>query len=68
MKMMKTWGINVATTCLFMSPIALFVLGRDSLQRVVLVNVCLLLLAFATPPWGWKRPHPYSDQPHLRRE
>ena len=30
------------------------------------VNVGLFLVMFATPPWGWKKPHPYSDQRHLR--
>ena len=30
------------------------------------VNVGMFLVMFATPPWGWKKPHPYSDQRHLR--
>ena len=29
-------------------------------------NVGTFAVMFCAPPWGWKKPHPYSDQPPLR--
>lgn len=64
---LKSLTVNIATIALFVSPFALFAGGRQALQSIMLTNVCLLVTAFLVPPWGWKLPHPYSDQEHLRR-
>lgn len=64
---MKAVLVNLATTCLFVTPIALYVLGRPALRSLVAINVTFLAVVLVTPPWGWKLPHPYSDQRHLRR-
>jgi hypothetical protein len=35
-------------------------------QQIVGAVVGAFLLAFVAPPLGWKRPHPYSDNPANR--
>jgi hypothetical protein len=60
----KSLGLNFATTLLFLLPFALYFDdggGRGKLYAGLVV--AFLALAVILPPFGWMRPHPYSDLP-----
>eukprot|EP00635_Sarcinochrysidales_sp_CCMP3193_P006600 CAMPEP_0118896358 /NCGR_PEP_ID=MMETSP1166-20130328/4264_1 /TAXON_ID=1104430 /ORGANISM="Chrysoreinhardia sp, Strain CCMP3193" /LENGTH=78 /DNA_ID=CAMNT_0006835415 /DNA_START=31 /DNA_END=267 /DNA_ORIENTATION=+ len=63
----KSFGLNVASTVLFVSPFVLYFNGKESALLVAAANAVVFLVAWFIPPRGWKRPHPYSDQAYLRR-
>ncbi len=56
----KSLLINVATTFLFLLPIAIYV-DRENTQNYIKAVGGSLLVAFLAPPVGPYRPHPYSD-------
>ena len=62
----KGIALNLFSMCVFVTPIILTARGFQEWDWLWKVNVGLFLVMFATPPWGWKKPHPYSDQRHLR--
>lgn len=61
----KSLGINVASLCLFFLPIACY-LFRDLCKEFCIVTGVSFVVAYLLPPVGWKRPHPYSDEPNNR--
>ena len=69
----KSFGLNAATTLLFLTPFLLYFFGHFTVNempgtRIIgIANVVMLAIAWFIPPRGWKRPHPYSDQAHLRQ-
>ena len=62
----KGIALNLFSLCVFVTPIILTTRGFQEWDWLWKVNVGMFLVMFATPPWGWKKPHPYSDQRHLR--
>ena len=60
----KSLLLNLWSITVFLMPFALFFL-QDNDHRLIYtgVTVTSTLLALGYPPMGWKRPHPYSDQP-----
>ena len=62
----KGIALNLFSMCVFVTPIILTTRGFQEWDWLWKVNVGMFLVMFATPPWGWKKPHPYSDQRHLR--
>lgn len=62
----KGLALNVFTLIVFVTPFILCLKGMDTWEWLWKVNAAALAVMFATPPWGWKKPHPYSDQRHLR--
>lgn len=66
---LKGIAINLALSCLFVTPVLAYILKDSSehLRVLLYANVAFLTAIFLLPPWGWKKPHPYSDQQHLRR-
>jgi len=64
---LKSWALNMATSLLFASPVILYFVGWEGAPKVGLANAVALTVMWFVPPRGWKRPHPFSDQAHLRR-
>ena len=62
----KGVALNLTTTLMFITPILLTTVGLHLWTHLWKANVVALFLTLITPPWGWKKPHPYSDQRHLR--
>jgi hypothetical protein len=58
-------AINVASTLLFVLPFVAY-FSRENAVKFAAVVGASFLLAFVAPPVGWKRPHPYSDDPNNR--
>ncbi len=58
----KSLVLNFASTMLFMLPIVAF-LYSEYWQTATLVVAVSMFLALLVPPVGWRRPHPYSDDP-----
>lgn len=59
---MKSLGLNIATTLLFLLPFAMyFDYGSERVTTYVVVVVAVFILVLLIPPMGWWRPHPYSD-------
>ena len=58
--------LNLSHLCVFFTPIILCTRGFEEWAWLWKVNLGIFCAMFATPPWGWKKPHPYSDQRHLR--
>ena len=59
---MKSLALNFATTLLFFLPIAAYMYPEYA-QPATLVVLVSLVLSLLVPPVGWRRPHPYSDDP-----
>jgi hypothetical protein len=59
---MKSLALNLATTLLFFLPIVAYFYSEHA-QTATLVVVGSLMLSLLVPPIGWRRPHPYSDDP-----
>jgi len=59
----KSLVINFATTLLFLLPFALYFGEEEKGKLYIGVVVGFFLLALITPPFGWMRPHPYTDMP-----
>ena len=58
--------LNLTHLVVFFTPIILCTRGFEQWDWLWKVNLGVFCAMFATPPWGWKKPHPYSDQRHLR--
>ena len=58
--------LNLTHLVVFFTPIILCTRGFEEWAWLWKVNLGVFCAMFATPPWGWKKPHPYSDQRHLR--
>lgn len=61
----KSILINLASAFLFVMPIIIY-FNQDRWQKIIGAVAGAFLLAFVAPPLGWKRPHPYSDNPANR--
>jgi len=60
---LKSYALNLASMMVFAWPfVAYFSYETPYAPILAVVTVAVLL----TPPAGWKRPHPYSDQPNNR--
>jgi hypothetical protein len=69
----KSIVLNVSTTAFFLLPIVCYIIaklmdfdeGKKSLCYSIAIGTTIVLyaLAYITPPFGWRRPHPYSDDP-----
>jgi hypothetical protein len=62
---MKSIFINIATTLLIFVPIPLYMYTEYAKELIAFVFMSFVV-CFSLPPWGWKRPHPYSDDPNNR--
>ena len=62
----KSIAINFATTLLFLLPFALYLDDEDRSRYYAGIVVAFLALAVFLPPFGWMRPHPYTDLPGNR--
>jgi hypothetical protein len=58
----KSIALNMASTLLFVLPIACYFF-MDYTKHLCGTVVGAFAVALALPPYGWKRPHPYSDMP-----
>ena len=56
---------NLATTVIFFAPVAVY-FNKSSVTEATAACAVFYLLAFLYKPIGWKRPHPYSDDPRNR--
>ena len=59
----KSLAINFATILLFLLPFALYYGDEEKAKMYCGAVVVFLALAIITPPFGWMRPHPYTDMP-----
>jgi len=59
----KSLALNLATFLLFMLPFAIYYgeEGKEKLYCGVVAGG--LALSIIIPPFGWMRPHPYTDMP-----
>ena len=59
----KSLLLNLATFLLFMLPFALYY-GEEGKEKLYCgVVVASMVVAIIAPPFGWMRPHPYTDMP-----
>ena len=59
----KSLAINLATFVVFVLPFALY-FGEDEHAKMYIGAVVgFMALAAILPPFGWMRPHPYTDIP-----
>mmetsp|Transcript_35553 Transcript_35553/g.82570 ORF Transcript_35553/g.82570 Transcript_35553/m.82570 type:complete len:84 (-) Transcript_35553:642-893(-) len=61
----KSIAINIATMVLFILPFLLY-FDPEWTTRYLYLTFGLFILAYIVPPMGWRRPHPYSDDPTNR--
>jgi hypothetical protein len=61
----KSIAINVATTLLIFLPVPLY-MYTDYYKELIGATLMSFVVCFTLPPLGWKRPHPYSDDPNNR--
>jgi 4-hydroxybenzoate polyprenyltransferase len=61
----KSVAINFSSALLIVLPAACY-LQRERCWWYVGAVALAMAIAFALPPVGWKRPHPYSDMPGNR--
>jgi hypothetical protein len=47
-------------------PIALYMTSAKYLYEMMAGLLASFTLAYVLPPMGWRRPHPYSDDPTNR--
>jgi hypothetical protein len=61
----KSLMLNFSTLLLFGLPFALYFYGKDETKVKLLIGAVIgfLALAVVVPPFGWMRPHPYTDIP-----
>jgi len=59
----KSIFINFSSFVLIVLPVACYVY-QDYAKHLVAGVVASFAVAFLLPPSGWKRPHPYSDNPN----
>ena len=61
----KSVALNIASILLFLlSFVAYFY--YEYIRQAAIAVVVSFLIAYVTPPMGWRRPHPYSDDPNNR--
>eukprot|EP00934_Nitzschia_sp_Nitz4_P004123 Nitzschia sp. Nitz4//scaffold5_size260463//124895//125292//NITZ4_000981-RA/size260463-processed-gene-0.382-mRNA-1//-1//CDS//3329555337//4113//frame0 len=60
---MKSIAINIATTLVFLVPFVAY-FNNPILVKFCLVAVVGLSIAYVVPPVGYRKPHPYSDDPN----
>ena len=58
----KSLAINFASIMLLILPIVIY-MDQTNAKKYVGAVIGFFILAFIAPPLGWKRPHPYSDDP-----
>jgi hypothetical protein len=61
----KSLLINLASILLLILPVVAY-LDRENAVKYAAGVGGSFLVAFIAPPLGWKRPHPYSDNPANR--
>ena len=54
--------VNFASFILIILPVACY-LYQELWRELCAFTAFCFLVAFCASPWGWKRPHPYSDNP-----
>eukprot|EP00977_Amphora_coffeiformis_P029059 scaffold38441_cov214-Amphora_coffeaeformis.AAC.1 len=60
---LKSYALNLASYMLFAWPFVAYFSYETPYASILAVVAVIVLLI---PPMGWKRPHPYSDQPGNR--
>lgn len=60
---MKSLALNFFSTVLFILPFVAY-FYTERLQEAIIVVAASLVIALLVPPIGWRRPHPYSDDPN----
>jgi hypothetical protein len=60
---MKSLALNLASILVFILPFVAYFYS-EHLQTAILVVAGSMVLSFLVPPVGWRRPHPYSDDPN----
>ncbi len=60
---LKSLALNLGTILLFLLPFALCYGEEEKYLTYIGIVVGSLLLAVIVPPFGWMRPHPYTDMP-----
>mmetsp|Transcript_14393 Transcript_14393/g.34837 ORF Transcript_14393/g.34837 Transcript_14393/m.34837 type:complete len:81 (+) Transcript_14393:110-352(+) len=58
----KSLALNFFSTVLFLLPFVAFFYSEHA-QIAVAFVAGTFLIALVLPPFGWRRPHPYSDDP-----
>jgi hypothetical protein len=58
----KSVLLNIACTLLLLLPFVAY-FASQYVQEAMMAVVVSFAVAFLAPPWGWRRPHPYSDDP-----
>lgn len=58
----KSLAINLASIILMFLPFAIYYDPDNTMNFCLSLGVSFLF-AYVMPPVGWKRPHPYSDDP-----
>jgi len=56
---------NLTMSFIFLCPLPLYS-GHLNLNQVLLAILVLYFFSYMKSPIGWKRPHPYSDDPANR--
>jgi hypothetical protein len=70
----KSVLLNVSSISFFILPVIIYYLSKQQeadlpfsvtvgYSGTVAVAILLYAVAYITPPMGWRRPHPYSDDP-----
>jgi len=62
---LKSVLLNLASALLILLPVACYLYAQHTKIFLALVGV-IFVLAYVAQPVGWKRPHPYSDDPNNR--
>eukprot|EP00538_Stauroneis_constricta_P003830 CAMPEP_0119554018 /NCGR_PEP_ID=MMETSP1352-20130426/6615_1 /TAXON_ID=265584 /ORGANISM="Stauroneis constricta, Strain CCMP1120" /LENGTH=80 /DNA_ID=CAMNT_0007600531 /DNA_START=65 /DNA_END=307 /DNA_ORIENTATION=- len=60
---MKSLLLNLASILLFVLPFSLYFYPENNTIAFGVVAGAFLI-GYVAPPLGWKRPHPYSDNPN----
>lgn len=60
---MKSLALNFASIVLFFLPFVVFFYSEHAQIAAAFVAGCMVI-ALLVPPIGWRRPHPYSDDPN----
>lgn len=60
---LKSLALNLATILLFFLPFAIYFGKEEKAYFYIGVVGAFMLLAVIVPPFGWLRPHVYTDMP-----
>jgi hypothetical protein len=58
----KSLVLNLASTLLFVLPFIVYSYSEHT-ETAVAVVAGSMMVSLLVPPIGWRRPHPYSDDP-----